>query len=100
MSSTASMTIGELAEAAGVGVETVRYYQRRGLVDEPKRSRGSIRRYGSDILERIQFIKRAQALGFTLQEIRAVFALDARRDRDRAHRVAQHKLEQLTQRLT
>jgi MerR family transcriptional regulator, mercuric resistance operon regulatory protein len=94
------MTIGELARAAGVGVETVRYYQRLKLLDEPARAYGSIRRYGGDILERIQFIKRAQALGFTLAEIHALFRLDAKRDRHRAHRLAQAKISEINRRLT
>jgi MerR family transcriptional regulator, mercuric resistance operon regulatory protein len=93
------MTIGQLAHAAGVGVETVRYYQRLKLLSEPARARGSIRRYGPDSQERIQFIKRAQRLGFTLTEIKVLFALDARRDRHRAHRLAQAKVAELDQRL-
>jgi MerR family transcriptional regulator, mercuric resistance operon regulatory protein len=62
-------TIGKLAAEAGVNVETVRYYQRRGLVQEPSRPIGSVRRYGQPELARLQFIRRAQALGFTLEEI-------------------------------
>lgn len=95
----ASMTIGQLARAGGVGVETVRYYQRLKLLDEPRRAYGSVRRYGGDILERIQFIKRAQGLGFTLSEIKTLFLLDAKRDRHRAHRLAQSKIIEIEQRL-
>ncbi len=64
------MTIGTLAKAAGVGVETVRYYQRRGLLTEPERPRGGVRRYGATDAARLRFIRRAQELGFTLEEIR------------------------------
>ena len=64
-----TMTIGALAQSAGVGVETVRYYQRRGLLPQPARSYGTIRRYGPDDAARLRFIRRAQELGFTLDEI-------------------------------
>jgi MerR family mercuric resistance operon transcriptional regulator len=64
------MTIGRLAEAAGVHVETIRYYQRLGLLPAPARRRGGQRRYGGDELQRVCFIKRAQGLGFSLEEIR------------------------------
>ena len=99
MDQTSSMTIGRLAQASGVGVETVRYYQRLKLLDEPTRAYGSIRRYGGDTLERIRFIKRAQGLGFTLSEIKTLFLLDAKRDRHRAHRLAQSKISEIEQRL-
>jgi MerR family mercuric resistance operon transcriptional regulator len=62
-------TIGTLAAVAGVHVETIRYYQRRGLVAEPSRPQGSVRRYSQDDARRLRFIKRAQAMGFTLAEI-------------------------------
>lgn len=94
------MTIGQLAKASGVGVETVRYYQRLKILDQPTRAYGVIRRYGTDTVERVQFIKRAQRLGFTLVEIKALFRLDARRDRQRAHRVAQAKIAEIDQRLS
>jgi len=99
MNQTSSMTIGRLAPVGGVGVETVRYYQRLKLLDEPTRTYGSIRRYGGDTLERIRFIKRAQGLGFTLSEIKTLFLLDAKRDRHRAHRLAQSKIIEIEQRL-
>lgn len=60
----ASMTIGQLAAAAGVNVETVRYYQRRQLLAVPRREPGSIGRYPDSVLTRLRFIKRAQSLGF------------------------------------
>ena len=78
----ADLTIGRLAEAAGVGVETVRFYQRKGLLETPTRESG-IRRYGSEDLRRLRFIRQAQAAGFTLEEIRELIALDAGHDRAR-----------------
>ncbi len=61
-----SLTIGGLAKAANVNVETIRYYQRRGLLSEPKRPLGGIRRYGSADIDRLTFVKTAQQLGFSL----------------------------------
>lgn len=71
-----SMTIGALAKEARVNVETVRYYQRRRLLGVPARPTGGVRRYGEDALARIGFIKRAQDLGFTLDEIAALLRLE------------------------
>ena len=62
-------TIGAVARKAGVNVETIRYYQRIGLVREPARPRGGVRRYPPETVERLRFIKRAQDLGFSLAEI-------------------------------
>ncbi len=59
------LTIGRLAKAAGVNVETIRYYQRRGLVDEPYKPLGGHRRYAPSAVSRVRFIKRAQQLGFS-----------------------------------
>ena len=70
-----NLTIGALAKAAGVHVETVRYYQRRGLVAEPRRQTGSVRRYGHEAVKRLRFIRRAQELGFTLEEIKILVRL-------------------------
>lgn len=70
------LTIGKLAEEAGVGVETVRFYQRSGLVVEPKRPVSGYREYGQTDVERIRFIKRAQTLGFSLEDIRGLLTLD------------------------
>lgn len=64
-----SLTIGKLARAAGVNLETIRYYQRRGLVVEPLKVQGGYRHYPAETINRIRFIKRAQQLGFTLEEI-------------------------------
>lgn len=71
-----AMTIGALARAAGVNVETVRYYQRRALLAAPARPPRGVRRYGADAVARIAFIKRAQGLGFTLEEIAALLRLE------------------------
>lgn len=73
----AELTIGKLAEAARVNIETIRYYQRRGLLDEPPKPLGGHRRYAPEQARRVRFIKRAQALGFTLDEIAAILTLDA-----------------------
>jgi MerR family mercuric resistance operon transcriptional regulator len=72
----AILTIGKLAEAAGVNIETIRYYQRRGLVHEPAKPLGGHRRYAPEEAKRVRFIKRAQALGFTLDEVGALLTLD------------------------
>lgn len=70
-----SLTIGALARRAGVGVETVRFYERRGLVPRPPRPRSGYRAYPEETIGRIRFIRHAQALGFTLQETAALLAL-------------------------
>lgn len=72
---TASYRIGQLARAAGVTVETIRYYQRRGLISEPPRPAQGVRSYGRQHLDRLLFIKRAQQLGFTLSEIAQLLSL-------------------------
>ncbi len=88
------MKIGELARAGDVGVETVRYYQRRGLLKEPTRSSGA-RRYGSDDVRRLRFIRSAQVAGFTLEEIGELLALDATADRARARELASQRIAKL-----
>lgn len=70
-----SFAIGELARRAGVNIQTVRYYERRGLLDEPRRRESGYRIYDSSVLERLRFIRRAQELGFTLGEIGDLLAL-------------------------
>lgn len=71
-----SMTIGALAQAADMHIETIRYYQRRGLVPEPEKPYGGIRRYGEDTLARLGFIRTAQWLGFSLNEVGELLTLD------------------------
>lgn len=86
-----ALTIGGLAAKGGVGGETIRYYQRRGLLDEPDRS-GGIRRYGPEDVRRLRFIRAAQAAGFTLEEIAELLALDALDDRSRARELARSRI--------
>lgn len=85
-SSMPRMTIGELARRAGVGVETVRYYQRRGLFPEPPRQPRGFREYPNEALELLRFIRRARGLGFTLREIERLLAL--RKSKKDANEVA------------
>lgn len=92
---TRSITIGTLAAAAAVGVETVRYYQRRGLLAEPKRATGSVRRYGGNDVARIRFIKRAQELGFSLDEIAELLKLQDGTSRAAVRRIAGARLAQI-----
>lgn len=87
-----SLTIGRLAASAEVNVETVRYYQRRGLLREPTRPMGSVRRYSSDDVKRIRFVKRAQQLGFTLEEVANLLKLEDGRNCRETERLAQQKL--------
>lgn len=92
------LTIGTLAGAAEVGVETVRYYQRRGLLPVPPQA-GGYRRYGADVLARLRFIRRAQSMGFTLEEIGELLQLQDGTDRRSVRRIAQARLAQLTARI-
>ncbi|MCI0432245.1 MAG: MerR family transcriptional regulator [Gemmatimonadetes bacterium] len=69
------MTIGQVAAEAGVNIQTVRYYERRALIPRPPRARSGYRQYPPDTVSRLQFIKRAQDLGFSLEEIRELLAL-------------------------
>lgn len=95
-----NMTIATLAREGGVGVETIRYYQRRGLIDLPERTggdglRGAIRRYGKTDLHRLRFIRAAQAAGFTLEQIGELTDLDAGEDRQRARALANERIAAL-----
>lgn len=72
-----ALTIGQVADAADVNVETIRYYERRGLIPEPERSRSGYRQYTPAAIRRLRFVKRAQALGFTLSEIGDLLELRA-----------------------
>jgi MerR family mercuric resistance operon transcriptional regulator len=92
-------TIGGLAKAAGVGVETVRYYQRRGLLPEPARPPGEVRRYGEADVKRLKFIRTAQAAGFTLAEIKELIHLDASDDRPRARELAQARVAAIDEKI-
>ena len=94
----AAMTISQLARGAGVGVETVRYYQRRGLLPDPhpqKMGATGIRHYGPDELRRLRFIRQAQTAGFTLEEIAELLRLDSGTDRARAREMARARIATL-----
>ena len=93
-----SLTIGKLAAAGGVGVETIRFYQRRGLLDQPTRESG-VRRYGSEDLRRLRFIRQAQTAGFTLEQIKELLALDSGQDRQRARDLALGRIQDLDARI-
>ena len=95
----AALTIGQLAREVGVHVETVRYYQRRGLLAEPKRPARSVRRYGDDAVLRLTFIRRAQDVGFTLAEIKELVKLSERPSCRGARTLAVLKLESVETRL-
>lgn len=89
-----NLTIGGLAREAGVGVETVRFYQRKGLVTKPVRA-GGIRRYDKRDVDRICFIRQAQTAGFSLAEIAELIALDAGEDRARARELTRVRIAAL-----
>ena len=94
-----NLTIGALAEAAGVNVETIRFYQRKRLMQAPHRPQGSIRRYGDADLARVRFIKSAQRLGFSLDEIAQLLKLEDGSQCTAARIQAQHKLAAVRARL-
>jgi len=93
------MTISRLAAAADVHVETVRYYQRRGLLAEPERPQGGVRRYGADDVSRLQFIRRAQAVGFRLDEIAGLLEVKGRRACEQTRLLTERKLTEVRQRM-
>lgn len=96
---THSLTIGRLAGAAGVGVETIRYYQERKLLPVPQRS-GAFRHYPASLVERIRFIKRGQELGFSLDEISGLLHLEEGADRASIRHIATARLLQIEHKLT
>lgn len=95
----AELTIGRLAAEAGVNVETIRYYQRRGLMPEPDKPINGQRRYAADAVRRVRFIKRAQVLGFTLHEIVSLLELDEARACAETRELAANKLEVIERKL-
>jgi MerR family transcriptional regulator, mercuric resistance operon regulatory protein len=95
-----SVTIGRLAEAAQVGVETVRYYQRRGLLPVPQSIGGGVRRYPAALVDRIRFIKRSQHLGFSLDEIRELMHLEEGGSRTEIRRIAGSRLSNIRDKIT
>lgn len=97
-------TIGKLAQGGGVGVETIRYYQRRGLMGTPARSGGDgwgggVRRYDENDLRRLKFIRAAQGAGFTLDEIGELLALEAGDDRVRVRHLARQRIDALDEKI-
>lgn len=94
------LTIGGVAKLAGVNVETIRYYQRRGLLAEPDKPHMGYRRYPADIVKHIRFIKRAQALGFTLNEVAALLRLEEARVCVKTRALAVRKIDVIDQKLT
>ena len=98
-----TMTISKIAKAAGVGVETVRFYERKGLVDQPlKPSSGGFRVYPAETAGRIRFIRQAQELGFSLREIKELLSLrtDPATDCADVRERAQVKLDEITRKIT
>lgn len=93
------LTIGGLAKSLDVHIETIRYYQRRGLLTEPDRPPGGIRRYGEADAARIRFIKSAQKLGFSLDEVTNLLMLDDGTQCSAASKIAQQKLSDVRSKL-
>jgi MerR family mercuric resistance operon transcriptional regulator len=96
---THAFTIRKLANAASVGVEAVRYYQRRGLLAEPSRSDGKFRQYTDADVQRLRFIKRAQDLGFSLDDVAELASLNADRDQPRVREITQRRVLEIRARV-
>ncbi len=95
------LKIGEVSKRSGVGVEALRFYEKSGLLDKPSRTFSGYRVYGEEVLERLSFIKRAQALGFSLEEIRRVLD-DARKGEspcDEVREIVRRRMAELDERL-
>lgn len=88
-----NFTIGVFAQAAGVNLETIRFYQRKGLLPEPEKPYGSIRRYGESDVTRVRFVKSAQRLGFSLDEIAELLRLEDGTHCEEASSLAEHKIK-------
>jgi Hg(II)-responsive transcriptional regulator len=95
------LTIGQLARQAGVGVETIRFYEREKLLKKAARSPSGYRRFGKDAVSRLAFIRRAKDLGFSLAEIRELLTLRAvpRKDCSAVNRRAQTKIAEIEERI-
>ena len=93
------LTIGAVAKAAGVNVETVRFYQRRALLAEPDKPYGGIRRYEAEDVARVKFVKAAQRLGFSLDEVAGLLKLDDGTHCDEARQLAEIKLVDVRKKL-
>ncbi|WP_175817703.1 Hg(II)-responsive transcriptional regulator [Burkholderia diffusa] len=96
---TENLTIGAVATAADVGVETIRFYQRKGLLSEPHKPYGGIRRYGAADVARVRFVKSAQRLGFSLDEVAELLKLEDGTHCAEASRLAEHKLNDIRAKL-
>lgn len=96
-----TMRIGEVAASAGVNVQTLRYYERRGILQEPKRTPSGQRAYSTETVRFIRFIKRAQELGFSLEEVEDLLRLRAaeRRDRTRVRQLAAAKVRDIDEKV-
>lgn len=97
---TSGITVGQLAQTAGVNVETIRYYQRIKLLPLPKRDYGSIRRYSFSDLKRVRFIRRAQALGFSLDEVALLLGLSDGKHCAETKALAERKLAMVEEKIT
>ncbi|MBS0380934.1 MAG: heavy metal-responsive transcriptional regulator [Proteobacteria bacterium] len=98
---TQHFTIGGVARRAEVGIDTIRYYEREGLLPPPRRRASGYRDYGPDVVERLRFIRRAKELGFTLEEIRELLVLSTDRERGvkSVKQRAEARLDQVNQRI-
>ena len=94
-----NLSIGTFAKAAGVNRETIRFYQRKGLLPEPTKPLGGIRRYGQADVTRVRFVKSAQRLGFSLDEIAELLRLEDGTHCEEASRLAEHKLSEVRRKL-
>lgn len=94
-----ALTISRIASLAGIGVETIRYYQRIGLIKEPPKPASGYRVYDEQIIARLRFIQRAKELGFTLAEIKELLLLD-RSNCEQTRELAQHKQDVIRQKIT
>src|SRR5215213_2517370 len=95
------LKIGDVSKRSGVGIEALRFYEKSGLLDKPSRTYGGYRVYGEEVLERLAFIKRAQALGFSLEEIRRIID-DARKGEspcDEVREIVRRRLAELDERM-
>ena len=95
----ASLTIGRLARSAGVGVDTVRYYESQKLLPRPARTASGYRLYSDGDVARLRFIRRAKALGFTLEEIAELLAMSSQRNVKAVKAAAQTRLESIEQKI-
>jgi DNA-binding transcriptional MerR regulator len=95
------LKIGDVAKLSGIGIETLRFYEKSGLLERPARTQSGYRMYGRDVLDRLAFIKQSQTLGFSLDEIRSIVE-DARTGKspcDEVREIVRHRLEDLDERM-